>query len=193
MIPQHSSKDTLVSNRGHYSAQFGLTAAVTDELPAPVDPSDPDRCEALACKEAAMTIGDAVPPLSERVDRLFVTFHASSEPEQSAAQVAQSVSALLDRPVSADHLAALRTGQHADGLEADTEVLAAVATHFHVPADYLLADTGRVVDIHRELHLLAATRDAGIRHMDFRGHEIDIDELANRLDDLAGKLADPDA
>ncbi|WP_280458549.1 hypothetical protein [Nocardia carnea] len=131
---------------------------------------------------------DAVPPLSARVDRLFGTFHTRTEPEQSVTEVARSVSTIMGVPVSAAKLAELRDenlGPDGDGT--DHGLLAALAQHFRVPADYLLGDNATVTAIDRELRLLSAARDAGVRHMDFRGDEVDIGELTEQLSHLAGK------
>lgn len=131
---------------------------------------------------------DAVPPLGARVDRLFVTFHTRTEPEQSVTEVARAVSAIMGVPISADKLAELRDENLGpDGNGIDHGLLTALAQHFRVPADYLLGDNATVTAIDRQLRLLSAARDAGVRHMDFRGDEVDIGELTEQLSHLADK------
>ncbi|MFC9999633.1 hypothetical protein [Nocardia sp. NPDC127526] len=123
-------------------------------------------------------------PRSNRVAQLFATFHIASAPEQSAGDVARAVSALTQRIVSADDIAALRAPEN-DRSPADAELLAALAQHFQVPAVYLTGDDAAAADIHRELRLLAAARDAGVRHLALRGDDIDIDVLTQQLTQLA--------
>ncbi|CAM4378876.1 hypothetical protein NONI108955_23545 [Nocardia ninae] len=123
-------------------------------------------------------------PLSARVNQLFATFHTRTDPEQSVDAVALSISKKLGREVSGGQITALRAGER-DGSPVDPALLAALAQHFQVPAAYLGGDNAVAAGIDRELRLLAAARDAGVRHLALRGEEIDIDELAGQFSRLA--------
>uniref|UniRef100_UPI003F4976E3 hypothetical protein n=1 Tax=Nocardia suismassiliense TaxID=2077092 RepID=UPI003F4976E3 len=137
-----------------------------------------------------MTDDGAVLPLSAKVDRLFAVFHTRTQPEQSNDDVARSISTILDREVEASELTALRNGA-GDGRGAEVNLLAALAAHFQVPLDYL-TDSGSVAAaIDRELRLLAAARDAGVRHLALRGDEVDIEELTGELSHLADDHPNP--
>ncbi|CRY84608.1 hypothetical protein SAMN05421776_11318 [Nocardia farcinica] len=132
----------------------------------------------------------SLPPLSARVSRLFATFHARSAPEQSVDDVARSVSAMLGRIVPGAEIAALRAGEY-DRDFADPQILAALAKHFGVPPAYLAgADATAVRQVEKELLMLAATRDAGVRSLNLRGKKIDIGELADHLKRLAKRRSD---
>ncbi|WP_280471296.1 hypothetical protein [Nocardia cyriacigeorgica] len=132
----------------------------------------------------------SLPPLSARVSRLFATFHARSAPEQSVDDVARSVSAMLGRIVPGAEIAALRAGEY-DRDFADPQILAALAKHFGVPPAYLAGvDAAAVRQVEKELLMLAATRDAGVRSLNLRGKKIDIGELADHLKRLAKRRSD---
>ncbi|MGY4102029.1 hypothetical protein ACW2Q0_21135 [Nocardia sp. R16R-3T] len=105
--------------------------------------------------------------------------------------VARSVSATLGKIVSAAEVDALRTGAH-DDRPFDTETLTAIAQHFQVPAVYLNGDDAAAAAIDRELRLLAAARDAGVRHLALRGDEVDIEKLAGEFSRLADDPQTPD-
>ncbi|GGK68658.1 hypothetical protein [Nocardia camponoti] len=128
-------------------------------------------------------IDETRPALDARVTQLFATFHGRGEPQQSDEHVAQAVSARLGRAVDSEQITALRSS--ADANEADPQLLVALAEHFQVPATYLLGDDGAVVTIDRELRLLAAARDAGVRRLELRGTEISVEELIAQLQRLA--------
>ncbi|WP_228807875.1 hypothetical protein [Nocardia otitidiscaviarum] len=128
-------------------------------------------------------------PLSARVHRLFTTFHARTAPEQSAADVARSVSALLGRTVAAEEIEALRSG-HYDHDTADAQVLAGLAEHFGVDPVYLTGDTAIATYVDRQLQMLAATRDAGVRNLALRGDNVDISELTDHLRQLGERATD---
>ncbi|MET8427834.1 hypothetical protein [Nocardia sp. NPDC004860] len=133
-----------------------------------------------------MQTDDDVAPLprSVRINQLFTTFHTASEPEQSATAVAQAVTVLTRRPVSAEEISALRAADH-DTTPTDAALLAALAHHFQVPPLYLTGTDATATGMHKELRLLAAARDAGVRHLNLRGDDIDIDELTDELRQLA--------
>ncbi|WP_280404861.1 hypothetical protein [Nocardia brasiliensis] len=132
-----------------------------------------------------MQTNDAAPlPLSARVNQLFATFHTRAEAEQAVEDVTSSVSARLHRAVPVEELVALRAGQ-GDNTPADPQLLAALAQHFQVPEVYLTGDDAIVAGIDKELRLLAAARDAGVRNLVLRGEEVDINELGDQFKRLA--------
>ncbi len=128
-------------------------------------------------------IDETRPALNARVTQLFATFHGRGEPQQSDDHVAQAVSARLGRAVDSDQIAALRSGADTD--HTDPQLLVALAEHFQVPAAYLIGDDGAVITIDRELRLLAAARDAGVRRLELRGTKIGVEELIAHLERLA--------
>ncbi|WP_137726382.1 hypothetical protein [Prescottella subtropica] len=102
-------------------------------------------------------------PLTERLELLFRVWHKSGECGQSSAAVAAAVTA-GGHQVSGDEIDALRTGA---GPDADVTLLAAVATHFRVPAGYLVDDDHH--DLHEQLLLLELFRDERINSIQLRG------------------------
>lgn len=128
-------------------------------------------------------IGEPRPTLDARVTQLFATFHGRGEPQQTDEHVAQAVSARLGRAVDPAQVAALRSNGDADHI--DPQLLMALAEHFQVPAAYLIGEDGAVTTIDRELRLLAAARDAGVRRLELRGTAISAEELIARLQQLA--------
>jgi hypothetical protein len=127
--------------------------------------------------------------LSKKVNQLFITFHTLSEPEQTEASVARSVSTALGQIVPASQINALRAGRHDGDLDGvDSALLKAIATHFKVPPVYL-TDTDVIAEaIDRELRLLAAARDVGARSIALRGSDLDNDALAQELTRIASSL-----
>ncbi|MFD3705786.1 hypothetical protein ACFWUP_21820 [Nocardia sp. NPDC058658] len=117
-------------------------------------------------------------PLVVRVNRLFSTFHPRAEPEQLTADVAASISVICGGLVPAAVLSDLRA---AAGPDPEISVLAALAEHFGVPAPYLTGTAEQISAIDRQLRLLAATRDAGVRRLELRGDEVDVDSLTEQL------------
>ena len=104
--------------------------------------------------------------LASRINRLFDVFRRRQEPEQSVETVARSVSNLIDRYVSADDISKLRSEPT---LAVDPDVLVGLARHFGVPVEYLTAPNQRGHDLDTQLQLLAAARDAGVKHLALRG------------------------
>ncbi|WP_280385888.1 hypothetical protein [Nocardia wallacei] len=135
-------------------------------------------------------MSDEVVGLPTRVNRLFSTLHARGEPEQNVEGVAVSVSAMLGRTVPSTAITALRSDPHA-AVSSDTELLEALARHFRVQVEYLTGPADEVVVIDRQLRLLAATRDAGVQHLDLRGDELDVDALARELSKLPRENSEP--
>ncbi|WP_280426818.1 hypothetical protein [Nocardia carnea] len=104
---------------------------------------------------------DEVIPLSRRVGQLFLSFHARDEPEQTLDGVAQAVSTIAGRQVSAHYLASLRAGDCDHG-DPEPQVMTALAHHFGVHRDYLLGDAATAARIDQQLRLLEAARNAGL-------------------------------
>ncbi|GAB2694769.1 hypothetical protein [Nocardia thraciensis] len=126
---------------------------------------------------------DEVIDLPVRVNRLFSTFHARGEPEPRVEDVAATIGAALGRTVPSETITALRGDPHAV-LSTDTELLGALARHFHVRAEYLTGPEDEAMAIDRQLRLLSAARDAGVQHLVLRGDEVDVDALARELSKL---------
>lgn len=127
--------------------------------------------------------------LSSKVNQLFLTFHTQAEAEQSEPSVARAVSTALGRIVPSSQIVAIRTGRYDVDLDGvDGALLDAIATHFKVPPAYL-TDTDVIAEaIDRELRLLAAARDVGVRSIALRGGDLDNEALARELQRIAGTL-----
>lgn len=93
-------------------------------------------------------------------------FRARHEAEQSETAVAQSVSRLCGRAVSADEIAALRDE---GASHVDSELISGLIRHFGVPEDYLTTNGPRTENVDKQLQLLAAARDAGVKRLALRG------------------------
>jgi hypothetical protein len=101
-----------------------------------------------------------------RLNRLFHVYRSRHEAEQSTESVAISVSRLIGRTVSASEISALRTPASDP---APPDLIKGLVTHFGVPEYYLLEDGPRTIELDRQLCLLAAARDAGVRWLALRG------------------------
>jgi hypothetical protein len=104
-------------------------------------------------------------PLTTKINRLFDVYRSRGECEQSTAEVAASLSQLVDRVVSCDELAEIRTG----ALSPANDVLLGLSRHFGVPMEYLDTAGQRADDLDKQLRLLAAVRDAGVQQLALRG------------------------
>jgi len=124
-----------------------------------------------------------LPALDARVNKLFETFHAKNEPEQSNEKVALALSR-SGNPIDSERLAALRQGQFEDPTQ---ETLSAIARHFGVPENYLIAADSSVAEIDAKLDLLIQARRAGIRRLDLRhGGDLDIDAIRGVITTVLG-------
>lgn len=129
--------------------------------------------------------------LSTRVNRLFSTFHARTEPEQSTAVVARAISTMLGRIIPASHIDDLRSGRYdSDLTSTDGDVLTALAVHFRVPTVYLTEHGENAAAIDSDLQFLASARAAGVRSIALRGSGVDNSALAQELERLAETLPD---
>lgn len=123
-------------------------------------------------------------PLSVRLNRLFAVFHRRGAPEQATTHVARLVEQILDQPVQEHDIDAIRAGARDRG-GADDALLAALAQHFQIPPVYLTDKDGDgALAIDRELRLLLAARDAGVRHIALRGDDVDVEALTTTLSEL---------
>lgn len=114
--------------------------------------------------------------LAEKVNRLFYVYRPRNASEQSVDAVAMSVSKIIGRPVSADQISALRA--HATAV-AEPDVIRGLICHFGVPVEYLTTKGPRAEYLDKQLRLLGAARDAGIKQLALRGVAADeaLDEM----------------
>lgn len=129
--------------------------------------------------------------LSAKVNRLFELYRSRDESEQSEVAVAGSVSRILGRAVSPDEIAALRV----DGVDAaDPGIVDGLIRHFGVPEAYLTTSGAHADNLDKQLQLLVAARDAGVKRLALRGLDPDY-ELDGTLEMLkkigASEHSDP--
>lgn len=120
--------------------------------------------------------------LATKINRLFYVYRSRNDAEQSVDAVATSVSAIIGRPISATQISALRT---ADTTAAEPDVIRGLISHFGVPCEYLTTTGPRAEHFDRQLRLLAAARDAGVRQLALRGvtaGTVAIDEILEIID-----------
>ncbi|MCX5042511.1 hypothetical protein OG921_04905 [Aldersonia sp. NBC_00410] len=136
-----------------------------------------------------MTTNDhGLPSVAERINRLFDAAHVRDAPEQSNEAVAQSISAILGSDLPVDVVTGLRRD---DGAESDLRILHAIAKHFDVPARYLTGPDDEVHVLDRELRLLIAARNAGVRKIAMRGGGGGLaDDIARVLEELPAQYDD---
>ncbi|MFD4369713.1 hypothetical protein [Rhodococcus sp. NPDC058521] len=103
-------------------------------------------------------------PLSVRVNRLFALAHEDGAPGPTTAEVAESLSQVVGRQVSAESVQALRDGVDPYG---EPEILSALAACFHVPVQYL--SDSDYHDYDTLIRFKLAVREAGVNHMSMRG------------------------
>ena len=94
------------------------------------------------------------------------TARSAAASEQSVEAVAESVSAILGRPVSGAQIGALRIESTA---QPDPAILHGLVSHFGIPSEYLTTSGPRADDVDKQLRLLAAARDAGVKRLALRG------------------------
>ncbi|MGA9374257.1 MAG: hypothetical protein WBV64_04375 [Mycobacterium sp.] len=124
-----------------------------------------------------MTIDDGADTaltLASKVNRLFELYRTRDEPEQSEVVVARSVSRILGRAVAATEIADLRIEGSDD---ADPALVKGLVRHFGVPEAYLTTSGAHANNLDKQLRLLVAARDAGVKRLALRGlephHELD--------------------
>jgi transcriptional regulator with XRE-family HTH domain len=101
---------------------------------------------------------------SARLDHLFRTVHPQGRGEYSYREVAKAIEDGGDTTISASYLNQLRTGVKDNPTKRHIEALAAF---FGVPPSYFF-DAGDAARIDKELDLLAALRDSGVRQIAMR-------------------------
>lgn len=133
--------------------------------------------------------------LADKVNRLFDVHRARDESEQSIDDVAASVSRILGRRVAPEEINALRVPTATDP---DVTLLEGVVRHFSIPLEYLTTDGPRAGNLDRQLRLLAAARNAGVKRLALRRLNTDdaslqrlLDEIEMRTTDMPTDSADP--
>jgi ESX-1-secreted protein regulator len=106
----------------------------------------------------------AASSFSARLDHLFRTVHPQGRGEYSYREVARAIEVDHGTTISASYLNQLRTGVKDNPTKRHIEALAAF---FGVPPSYFF-DDGDAARIDKELDLLAALRDSGVRQIAMR-------------------------
>jgi len=109
---------------------------------------------------------DAALTLAAKINRLFDVYRSRDESEQPVDAVAESVSAILGREVSGAQIGALRIESTA---QPDPAILHGLVSHFGIPSEYLTTSGPRAEHVDKQLRLLAAARDAGVKRLALRG------------------------
>jgi len=109
---------------------------------------------------------DAALTLAAKINRLFDVYRSRDESEQPVDAVAESVSAILGREVSGAQIGALRIESTA---QPDPAILHGLVSHFGIPGEYLTTSGPRAEHVDKQLRLLAAARDAGVKRLALRG------------------------
>ncbi|VBA59714.1 hypothetical protein [Mycobacterium attenuatum] len=120
-------------------------------------------------------ISDPTLTFAVKLDRLFNVCRSRDQPEQSAEEVARSVSHIIGRSVTGSQISALR---HESAPTPEQDIARGLATHFGVSAEYLTSAGAHAEHVDKQLRLLAAARDAGVKRLSLRG-EPAIDTLGN--------------
>jgi transcriptional regulator with XRE-family HTH domain len=125
-----------------------------------------------------MTQGEAGatgrPTLADKINRLFEVMHPRGRGPLSNEEVAAAVNAGGGPTISASYLWLLRTGKRDNPTAHHLEAL---ARHFGVTPAYFFDDEV-ASSIERELDLLAAMRDAGVKHLALRASGLTPEVLA---------------
>lgn len=101
-----------------------------------------------------------------KLDRLFNVCRPRDQPEQSAEEVAASVSHITGRFVTGSQISALR---HESATTPANDIIRGLATHFGVSAEYLTSTGAHAEHVDKQLRLLVAARDAGVKRLTLRG------------------------
>lgn len=139
--------------------------------------------------------GGGQPSLADKINRLFQALHDDEGAPRSNEEVAEAITGAGTK-ISASYLWLLRTGRRDNPGKNHLE---AIAAYFRVPPAYFFDD--RIAqDIHAELDLLAAMRNAGVRELALRAADLSADsvraiaamvEHARRLEQLEQGSAPP--
>ncbi len=130
------------------------------------------------------------PTLAEKIERLFETMHPPGRGPYTLQEVSDGIAALGGASISVNQLWELRKGKKANPRK---DQLEALARWFKVPARYFLDDDEDAAQIHAELALLGAMRDARIQDIAAKATTLSpaaletMVEIARRLQQLEGK------
>lgn len=102
--------------------------------------------------------------LAAKINRLFDVMRNPAEPALSHAAAAEAITKATGVSISAAYLWQLRSGVKSNPT---VQHLQALARFFGVPASYLL-DSGPDEAIEKQLSLLQAMKDAGVRNLALR-------------------------
>jgi len=114
----------------------------------------------------------AVKTLAEKLDYLFTTVHPGDRGEYSNQEVADALHERGGPTISATYVWQLRRGDRDNPTKRHLEAL---AEFFGVPVSYFFDETTERIDA--ELALLAAIRDAGVRHIALRASALPPESL----------------
>lgn len=134
---------------------------------------DPDRHETAGATPPRRAASGTAPSLADKINRLFEVMHPASRGPLSNEEVAAAINA-TGSSISASYLWLLRTGKRDNPTASHLEAL---ARHFGVTAAYFF-DEDVAVDIERELDLIAAMRDNGVKSLALRASGLTPDVLA---------------
>ena len=116
---------------------------------------------------------DEAGALARKIDRLFKTVHPRGNAEFSYREVAKAIEDRSGPTISSSYLHALRVGVKDNPTKRHLEAL---ADFFGVPPAYFFDDE-QAASIEAQLELLAALRDAGVRHLALRAKELSPESL----------------
>ncbi|HEX4791249.1 MAG TPA: helix-turn-helix domain-containing protein [Actinospica sp.] len=122
--------------------------------------------------------------LAEKIDTLFQVVRRPNREQFSHEEVAKACRAATGETFSATYLWQLRTGRRDNPTKRHLEAL---AQFFHVPVAYFF-DDDQGSAIAKELELLGALRDAGVRSVALRAVNLSpqgIDTISDMIDVLA--------
>lgn len=133
----------------------------------------------------------ASPPgaLAQKIDALFQAVRRPNREQFSHEEVAKACRESTGETFSATYLWQLRTGRRDNPTKRHLEAL---AQFFQVPAAYFF-DEEQGAEITRELALLGALRDAGVRNMALRAVNLSpegLDTVSDLIDAIARREAD---
>ncbi len=118
--------------------------------------------------------GPPRPSLADKINRLFEVMHPRGRGPLSNEEVAAEITAGGGATISASYLWLLRTGRRDNPTASHLEAL---ARYFGVTAAYFF-DEEVAGDIEKELDLLKAMRDAGVKHLALRASGLTPDVLS---------------
>ncbi len=133
--------------------------------------------------------GSSLPSLADKLDQLFKTVHSPRRREYTYEEVAEGIRQRGLGTISATYIWELRTGQKDNPRKHHLEML---AEFFTVPIRYFFNDDEVTAQIHSQLALLAAMRDAKVRDIAARAATLSplaldtITEMITRLQQMEG-------